>query len=312
MKFKDYYETLGVARDAPADELKRAYRRLARKYHPDVSQETDAEAHFKEVGEAYEVLKDPKKRAAYDNLGAGWSDGQDFTPPSQWSSFFRDGGRSGQVDFGEFSDFFQTLFDRDEAGLGNVRSADIPGADAKYEIEVSLEEACSGGERALRLQPLVAQAGSAQARTLKVKIPPGVTDGQHIRLAGQGSPGPGGRRGDLFLVVRLQAHSLFTLAGRDVHLSLPVTPWEAALGAIIQVPTPTGSVELKVPAGSNTGRKLRLRGRGMGRNPVGDQYVELAVHTPPARNAEDEALYRKLEQQMDFDPRAKLMAAISS
>jgi curved DNA-binding protein len=312
MKFKDYYETLGVARDAHADELKRAYRRLARKYHPDVSQETDAEAHFKEVGEAYEVLKDPKKRAAYDNLGAGWSDGQDFTPPSQWSSFFRDGGRSGQVDFGEFSDFFQTLFDRDEAGLGNVRSADIPGADAKYEIEVSLEEACSGGERALRLQPLVAQATSAQGRTLNVKIPSGVTDGQHIRLAGQGNPGPGGRRGDLFLVVRLQAHSLFKLAGHDVYLSLPVTPWEAALGAIIQVPTPTGSVELKVPAGSDTGRKLRLRGRGMGRNPVGDQYVELAVHTPAARNAEDEALYRKLETQMDFDPRAKLMAAISS
>lgn len=312
MKFKDYYETLGVTRDADAGELKRAYRRLARKYHPDVSKEADAEAHFKKVGEAYEVLKDPKKRAAYDNLGAGWSDGQDFTPPPQWSSFFRDGGRTGQVDFGEFSDFFQTLFDRDEAGLHGTQSADMPGADAQYTVDVSLEEACSGGERALRLEPAVAHGGISPSRTLKVKIPPGVTNGQHIRLAGQGSPGPGGRRGDLFLVVRLQKHSLFKLRGRDVHLSLPVTPWEAALGATVQVPTLTGTVDLKVPPASNTGSKLRLRGRGLGRDPVGDQYVELAVHTPPARNAEDKALYSKLAQQMSYDPRAKLMAAMPS
>ena len=311
MKFKDYYETLGVSRAADADELRQAYRRLARKYHPDVSSEADAEERFKEIGEAYEVLKDPKKRAAYDNLGGGWSEGQDFSPPPQWSSFFRDGGRSGEVEFGEFSDFFQSLFERDEAGLGNVRRADMPGADAQYAIEVSLEDACSGGERVLRLKPLSSPGGAARNRTLKVKIPPGVTNGQHIRLAGQGSPGPGGRRGDLFLVVRLQPHSLFTFSGRDVHLRLPIAPWEAALGATTKVPTPSGAVDLQIPPGSDTGRRLRLRGRGLGRNPEGDQYIELVVHTPPARSAEDEALYRKLAQQMNFNPRAKLTAAMS-
>lgn len=311
MKFKDYYETLGVARDASVDELKRAYRRLARKFHPDVSKEADAESRFKEVAEAYEVLRDAKKRAAYDNLGAGWSDGQDFTPPEQWSSFFRDGGRSGQVDFGEFSDFFESLLNRDEAGFSNVNRADMPGADAQYAIEVTLEEAGCGAEREVRLDPAVAHASAERARKLKVKIPVGVTHGQHIRLAGQGCPGPGGRRGDLFLVVHLKKHRTFKREGRDVHLLLPVTPWEAALGAIVKVPTLTGIVDLKVPAGSNSGRKLRLRGRGLGQNPKGDQLVELAVHTPPARNADDEALYHQFAQQMDFDPRASLTASMS-
>ena len=311
MKFKDYYETLGVARDASADELKRAYRRLARKFHPDVSKEADAENRFKEVGEAYEVLRDPKKRAAYDNLGAGWSDGQDFTPPGQWSSFFRDGGRSGQVDFGEFSDFFESLLNRDEAGFGNVNRADMPGADAQYSVEVTLEEACRGAERELRLESVVAHAGAVQARKLKVKIPVGVTHGQHIRLAGQGSPGPGGRRGDLFLVVHLKTHRTFKRDGRDVHLQLPVAPWEAALGAIVKVPTLTGIVDLKVPAGSNSGRKLRLRSRGLGQKPKGDQIVELVVHTPPARSAEDKALYQQFARQMNFDPRASLTASMS-
>lgn len=310
MKFKDYYETLEVARDASSDELKRAYRRLARKFHPDVSKEADAESRFKEVGEAYEVLKDPKKRAAYDNLGAGWSDGQDFTPPGQWSSFFRDGGRSGQVDFGDFSDFFESLLNRDQAGFGDANCAHMPGADAQYSINVTLEEACRGAERELRLEPVGAHAaGAVAARKLKVKIPIGVTHGQHIRLPGQGSPGPGGRRGDLFLVVQLTAHRTFKRSGRDVHLQLPITPWEAALGAIVKVPTLTGIVDLKVPAGSNSGSKLRLRSRGLGQNPKGDQIVELVVHTPPARNADDEALYQQFAQQMDFDPRASLTGA---
>lgn len=301
MKFKDYYETLGVGRDVNADELKRAYRRLARKYHPDVSNEADAEARFKEIGEAYEVLKDPKKRSAYDNLGAGWSDGQDFTPPPQWSSFFRDGGRSGHVDFADFSEFFETLFERDEAGFGPVRSADMPGADAQFTIEVTLEEAVNGGERSLRFDSSIANGS-----TLKVTIPPGITDGQHIRLAGQGSPGPGGRRGDLFLVARIAQHRRFTRAGRDVHLKLPVTPWEVALGATIKVPTLRGLVDLKIPAGSNSGRRLRLRGRGLGRSPAGDQYVELVVHVPAVRSPADEALYRQFAEQMDFDPRVQL------
>lgn len=311
MKFKDYYETLGVARNASADEIKRAYRRLARKFHPDVSKEADAENRFKEVGEAYEVLRDPKKRAAYDNLGAGWSDGQDFTPPGQWSSFFRDGGRSGPVDFGEFSDFFDSIFSRDEAGFGNVNCADMPGADAQYHIEVTLEEACSGAERELHLQLVATHAGDVQPRKLKVKIPVGVTNGQHIRLAGEGSPGPGGRRGDLFLVVQLKSHKTFKRDGRDVHLQLPVAPWEAALGATVQVPTLTGVVELKVPAGSDSGRKLRMRGRGLGQNPRGDQIVELVVHTPAVRNAADEALYQQFARQMSFNPRASLASSMS-
>jgi curved DNA-binding protein len=307
MKFKDYYQILGVARDADAQALKRAYRRLARKYHPDVSSEPDAQARFIQVGEAYEVLKDANKRTAYDNLGAGWCAGQDFTPPPQWSSFFRDGGRSGQVDFGEFSEFFQTLFGHEQADDAQVRRSEMPGADAQYIIKVSLEEAYQGAERTIQMQAVDTLAGSEGMRDVQVKIPAGVTHGQRIRLAGQGRPGPGGRRGDLFLTVHLQAHQQFTLHGCDVYLVLPVTPWEVALGATVKAPTLKGVVDLKIPAGSNSGSRLRLRGRGLGRDRGGDGrgdlYVELQVHTPMPRTAEDEAMYRAFAEQMEFNPR---------
>ncbi len=306
MKFKDYYEILGVERDAGADDIKRAYRKLARKYHPDVSKEPDAEAHFKEVGEAYEVLKDPKKRSAYDNLGAGWQDGQEFSPPPGWSAGFGDGFRSGRVDFGDFSDFFEHLFGGAPGGGFGGRFEDMPGADAQFEVEVTLEEAVRGSERSLRLEPAMARAGGDGGRSLKVRIPAGVTEGQRIRLPGQGSPGPGGRRGDMFLVVRLRPHRHFKVQGRDVHLALPVTPWEAALGATVKVPTLGGAVDLKIPPRSQDGRRLRLKGRGLGRQPKGDQYVELRVHTPPPRTAEHEAIYRRMAEAMPFDPRAGL------
>ena len=303
MKFKDYYETLGVARDVDAQELKRAYRRLARKYHPDVSTEPNAELQFRQVLEAYEVLKDANKRNAYDNLGAGWQDGQEFNPPPQWSSFFRDGGRSGPVEYDQFSEFFETLFGNEHES-SRAENSDMPGADEQLLLGVSLEDAYNGAQRTLHLEPAVAHASGEAQRNLKVKIPVGVTQGQRIRMAGQGRPGPGGRRGDLFLTVELQPHKQFKLRGRDVYMVLPITPWEAALGGNVKSPTLGGHVDLKIPAGSNSGRKLRIRGRGLGQGENrGDQYVELQVHTPVPQSDADLALYRKFAQQMNFDPR---------
>ena len=297
MRFKDYYETLGVARDASQDDLKRAYRRLARKYHPDVSKEANAESRFKEVGEAYEVLKDPEKRAAYNRFGKDWKHGQEFRPPPGWERQFDFGG--GFSGTSGFSDFFETLFGQGAArghdgARGPVRAR---GGDQSTTLEIPIEDAYRGATRNITLR----------GRTLSVRIPRGVTEGQRIRLGGQGAAGAaGGPAGDLYLTVAYAAHPLFRAEGRDVHLKLPVAPWEAALGATVSVPTLGGRVDLKVPRGSRAGRTLRLKGRGLPGRPDGDQYVALEIVVPPADTPEAEALYRKMAESMHFDPRAGL------
>ena len=295
MRFKDYYETLGVARDASQDDVKRAYRRLARKFHPDVSKEANAESRFKEVGEAYEVLKDAEKRAAYDRFGKDWKHGQEFRPPPGWERQFDFGG-GGFSGTSGFSDFFETLF-----GHGGPRGARGPvrarGGDQSTTLEIPIEDAYRGATRNITLR----------GRTLSVRIPRGITEGQRIRLGGQGAAGAaGGPAGDLYLTVAYAAHPLFRAEGRDVHLKLPVAPWEAALGATVAVPTLGGKVDLKVPRGSRADRTLRLKGRGLPGRPNGDQYVALEIVVPPADTPEAEALYRKMAESMDFDPRAGL------
>lgn len=304
MKFKDYYEVMGLSRDASADEIKRAYRRLARKYHPDVSKEPEAEERFKELGEAYEVLKDPEKRAAYDQLGENWKAGQDFKPPPDWNFDFDARRRPGG-----FSDFFENLFGGLNLGAGQ-RSYRSTGFNAFAQIDITLEEAFRGTERKLSLERIETGSGGEprkRIQQLSVKIPPGVTDGQQIRLAGQGEPGiGGGERGDLFLHVRIIPHRWFKLDGRDIGLELPVTPWEAALGHTVRVPTLSGRVDMRIPKGSQTGQQLRLKGRGLPGTPPGDQHVTLKIVTPPAGSPEDEALYQQMANTMAMNPRKAL------
>ena len=314
MEDKDYYKILGVSREASQEEIKRAYRKLARKYHPDVSKEPDAEARFKEINEAHEVLKDPEKRAAYDALGNQWQAGQEFRPPpGGFHQEFRHGEE--EVDLGRFSDFFASLFGSGLGGFsGNFRQsgqrASRRGQDQTARVELSLEEAYQGTTRTLRLETPQQDAQGqirSQLRTLRVRIPPGVSEGRQIRLAGQGLPGiGGGPAGDLYLQVHLQPHPFFQVDGRDVLLRLPITPWEAALGATVQVPTLGGAVSLRVPAGSQSGKRMRLKGRGLPGNPAGDQYVTLEIRTPAATTEAQKECYRRMETLFDFHPRAKL------
>lgn len=311
MEFKDYYQIMGVARDATQDDIKRAYRKMARKYHPDVSKEPGAEARFKEIGEAYEVLKDPEKRAAYDQLGARWKNGQEFQPPPGWDQGFEfHGGGFTQADASQFSNFFESLFGkrRDSRQYGR-RGADFQGEDSHAKVVIDLEDAFQGAVRSLTLQHTeLGHDGRPQikARTLNVRIPKGIRQGQHIRLAGQGTPGVGqGKAGDLYLEVVFKPHSLYKIEGKDIFLDLPIAPWEAALGATIKVPTPAGIVELRIPAGSQSGQKLRLRGRGIPGSPAGDLYVVMQVALPPADNEQARAIYREMEQKLAFNPRAK-------
>jgi len=327
MEFKDYYKVMGVAEDATQDEIKRAYRKLARKYHPDVSKEADAEDRFKEVGEAYEVLKDPEKRAAYDNLRqGGYQSGQEFHPPPGWDSGFEfSGGGFTGADAAGFSDFFESLFGAGSpfgAG-GGARGTGFRGAggggfsmrgqDHHARIQIALDDAFRGVSRTVTLQvPEVDAQGHVHTKqhSLNVKIPAGITAGQQIRLAGQGAPGMGGgERGDLYLEIQFAPHPLYQVEGRDVYLTLPIAPWEAALGAKLQVPTLGGAVEMKIPAGAQSGQKLRLKGRGLPGKTPGDQYLILQVRTPPARSEEDRELYETMAKKMNFDPRANLTAA---
>ena len=335
MQYQDYYHTLGVTRAATAEEIKKAYRRLARKYHPDVSKEPQAEERFKEVQEAYEVLKDPEKRAAYDQLGAEWKQGEQFRPPPDWGSGFEfrggpdpradarggrarggarhagagpGGGFEFQGDAGQFSDFFASLFGAQ--GGPFAAHGRRGGSDHHARVEVDIEEAFRGATRMLELKrPKVTADGQVEleAHTIRVTIPAGVTDGQLIRLAGQGEAGTeGGAAGDLYLEVHVRPSTRYQLDGRDVTLTLPVAPWEAALGASVTVPTLGGSVELKIPPGSQSGSKLRLRGRGFPGQPAGDQYVVLKVVLPPASSAEARAAYERLQRDLPFNPRAGL------
>jgi len=296
MKYKDYYELLGVEREADPADIKRAYKRLARKYHPDVSTEQDAEERFKEVGEAYDVLRDKDKRATYDNLGNGWHSGDEFSPPPGWQFKSQAGEGFGGEKF-DFSDFLDSMFGA-RAPHGGPSDAHFRGADERAKIVITLEEALSGGQRALNLN-----SGRGHARKLNVKIPAGVREGQQIRLAGQGQAGPGGQSGDLFLIVEFAPHPLFHAEGSDIHMDLPIAPWEAALGATVKTPTLAGKVDLKIPARSQSGRKLRLKAKGLGGAKAGDQYVTLQIVTPPADSDAAKRLYKSMAEELDFDPR---------
>jgi curved DNA-binding protein len=300
MEYRDYYAVLGVERTATAAEIKKAYRRLARKYHPDVNTEPDAEDRFKEVGEAYEVLSDPEKRSAYDALGANWQDHQNFQPPPDWEQQFSFGGGGFTQHDAGFSDFFETLFGAHDFQRHGRRAGGFKGADEHARVGITLEEAF----RRDSVEVSLPQAGS-KPRRLRIRIPPGISDGKRVRLKGQGGPGVGGgQAGDLFVEFRLVPHPHFRPDGRDVHYELPVSPWEAALGTDVEAPTLGGGVKLKVPANSQSGSKLRLKGRGLPGDPPGDQIVTLKVVLPKADSPERRALYEQMADTMNFDPRA--------
>jgi len=318
MRYKDYYKVMGVSRDASQEDIKRAYRKLARKFHPDVSKEKDAEEKFKELQEAHEVLRDPQKRAAYDQLGPDWQAGQDFRPPPDWGKGFEFSRGPSTDDLGGFSDFFAELFGSRSpfGGTGRMggtgragRGFSAAGQDHVARVEIDLEDAYRGGSRTIELRsPEMSADGhvSVKPRTLRVSIPAGVTEGQQIRLAGQGSPGiGGGPPGDLLLEINFRAHPLFKAEGRDVTLTLPVAPWEAALGENVSVPTLGGTVDMKLPAGARTGQKLRLRGRGLPGNPPGDQLVQLEIVLPPD-SPQARRLFEEMKRELPFDPRAGL------
>ncbi|MCW7537947.1 DnaJ domain-containing protein [Aquabacterium sp. A7-Y] len=323
MEFKDYYAILGVDRDASAEDIKRAYRRQARKFHPDVSQETGAEARFKEVAEAYEVLKDPEKRAAYDNAGRRWQQrGPSGEPPPDWNTGYEFSEANFASAFGEefsgpwseeHSDFFEALFGRHARGARQARPqrGTTRGEDHHAKVMIDLEDSYSGATRQLRLSLPVADAHGRvqlQERQIEVRIPRGLRPGQQLRLTGQGGPGHGGGpAGDLYLEVEFRPHPLFRLDGRNLSVELPVAPWEAALGASVAAPTPEGEVTLTVPPGSAAGRKLRLRGKGLPGQPPGDLYVVLTIALPPPDGAAVEDAYRALARSAaGFDPRAHL------
>jgi curved DNA-binding protein len=313
MEYKDYYDIMGVKKDAAQDEIKRSYRKLARKFHPDVSKEANAEAKFKEVGEAYEVLKDPEKRAAYDQLGSQWKAGQDFHPPPGWDAGFEfSQGGDGGPDLGGFSDFFESLYGRGFHTAGSRRQSSrgfqMRGEDHHAKVMVELEDSYTGATRSITLQVSGLDENGrvvTRPRTLNVRIPKGIRRGQQIRLAGQGASGHGGAEaGDLYLEVDFNPHNHYTVEGADVYLDLPLAPWEAALGATVKVPTPAGPVDLKIPPGSKAGKKLRLKGRGIPARQPGDLYVELTIVLPPANNEKQRRIYEQMKQEFSFNPRA--------
>jgi curved DNA-binding protein len=312
VEFKDYYKVMGVARDATETQIKQAYRKLARKYHPDVSKEKDAEARFKEVGEAYEVLKSAEKRAAYDQLGQGHAAGQDFRPPPDWGAGFEFSGAGADGRSSDFSDFFESLFGQARAGAGSRRGAFHAGRGEDHHAKVllDLDATLHGGARQIVLRvPEVDAEGRlvSKERVLNVQVPKGILPGQHIRLAGQGARPPGeGTPGDLFIEVEFAPHPLYRIDGRDLYLDLPVAPWEAALGATVKTPTPTGTVDLKIPPDSQAGTKLRLKGRGIPASPPGNFYVVLQIALPPAKDDKAKAAYTALAAAAPFSPRASL------
>jgi len=315
MEYKDYYKILGVERTADQESIKRSYRKLARKYHPDVSKEADAEEKFKELNEAYEVLKDPEKRAAYDQLGANWQAGQDFRPPPGWDQGFEfHGGGYTQVDPEHFSDFFESLFGR--GGFGGGRGFSQGGRSARRgenthaKILIDVEDSYQGATRTITLRHSELSADGRpqiRERSINVKIPKGIAPGQQIRLSGQGEAGFGGAEaGDLYLEVEFKPHALYHVDGKTVYLDLPVAPWEAALGATVRAPTPIGPVDLRIPPNSRAGSKLRLKGRGLPAKEPGDLFVVLQIALPPADSEAAKNAYRQMEQAFKFEPRAGL------
>ncbi len=312
MQFKDYYATLGVPRDASADDIKRAYRKLARKYHPDVSKLPDTEERFKAVSEAHEVLMDAEKRAAYDAIGTPGTAGHEFRPPPGWDAGFEFSGADEGANFTDHSAFFEALFGRRPAAAGARGAAHGRGRgrgeDHHAKVLIDLEDAFHGGTRSISLRVPVPDGQGhlvLAERQLDVAIPKGVREGQHLRLAGQGGPGAGGApAGDLFLEIGFRPHALYRVDGRDLRFDLPVAPWEAALGAEVSAPTPAGAVTLTVPAGSAQGRTLRLKGRGIPGQPPGDLYAELRIVLPAADTDEARRLYREMADKLRFNPRA--------
>ena len=290
MEYKDYYKILGVDRKASAEDIKKAYRRLARKYHPDVSKEANAEEKFKELGEAYEVLRDTEKRAQYDQFGGQYRHGQSFTPPPGWQESAGGFGR------GNFSSFFENMFASGMGGGGRGDSFFARGDDVNAKITISLEEAFHGTNKTIR----------RPTGTVNVKIPAGVSAGQKIRLGGQGKAGMGSEAGDLFLEIQIAAHQFFRVEDKDLYLDLPITPWEAALGTKVTVPTLAGKISLTIPAGARSGQKMRLKGRGLPGKTAGDQFVVLQIQTPPASSDSQKVLYRKMADSFEFNPRDAL------
>ncbi len=302
MENKDYYKILGLNKEASNEEIKKAYRRLARKYHPDVSKESNAEEKFKEAKEAYEVLKDTEKRQLYDQYRAT---GQ--RPHAHHQQQHQQSYGQNQADF---SDFFADLFGQG-GGFGQQQPRQQQGEDQNAKITITLEEAYHGVERILQLREPVQDPRTNRVhyeeKQLKVKVPKGIQEGQQIRLAGQGSPGRfGGKAGHLYIEIHIAKHPQFELKDQDIYFTLLITPWEAALGSTIKVPTLAGPVDLKIPAGSQSGHKLRLKARGFPGNPPGDQYVVLAIHTPKAITEEQKNYYQQMAKLMPFNPRAAM------
>ncbi len=303
MKYTDYYAALGVERGASTEEIRKAYRKLAQKYHPDVSKEPGAEARFKEIGEAYQTLKDPEKRAAYDALGAR-PQGEEFRPPPDWAR--QHGGGEFSFEDLDFADLFSRFGAR--GGGGFHRRGQATGQDFEVPVEISIEDAFSGTTLSLQLSmPEYDEHGVLRRvpRTVKARIAPGAVDGQRLRLPGKGGKGfGGGRDGDLYLDISLKPHRLYRATGHDLYLDLPLAPWEAALGAAVQVPTLAGAVTLKVPAGSTAGQKLRLAGRGLPipKGGSGDLYAVIQIVVPEP-NERARELYRELAKESTFDPR---------
>src|SRR5438874_5859929 len=305
MKYKDYYALLGVPRDASEDDIKKAYRKLARKYHPDVSKETDAEERFKEVGEAYETLKDSEKRAAYDQLGRH-SAGEEFRPPPDWQQSF--GGAQFSFDDIDLADLFGGMAGRRGT---RGRTGPIPGADYEAGVRLTFEQAYAGTEIELDLMAVEYDEQGFARRVphrLKVRIPSGVVDGQKLRVPGKGGKGQrGGRDGDLYLDISVDSHPLYRTEGLDLHMDLPVAPWEAVLGTNAQMPTPAGTVSLKVPPGTRAGQKLRLAGRGLKRpdGTAGHLYANVQIAVPTVVDERQRELYRQLANASSFNPRAQ-------
>ncbi|PSW05794.1 DnaJ C-terminal domain-containing protein [Photobacterium lipolyticum] len=313
MEYRDYYAILDVPRNATQADIKRAYKKLARKYHPDVCKEADADKKFIQVREAYEALKDPKKRAAYDQLGDSWHSGQEFTAPPNWErNFHFSGDNFTQGDAAAFSDFFESLFGNPfqqtrprsrQAFRGH--SFTTKGEDQHAKIQIDIEDSFLGTTRTLTLQDHSLQR--QQAQTISLRIPKGIREGQQIRLSGKGLPGQsGGANGDLYLEVSFRSHPFYRIEQKNLCLVLPIAPWEAVLGAKVKLPTPTGPLEVTVPANSASGQTLRLSGRGLPGNPPGDMLIKLNIVLPKVEDEQSKALFRQMKDTMPFNPRSKL------
>jgi curved DNA-binding protein len=332
MEYKDYYKLLGVSRSASKEDISKAFKKLARKYHPDLNpNNAAAEAKFKEINEAYEVLKDGKKRKLYDQFGSNWEHGQNFQPPPGYENANFGGGGFGGGG-ADFSDFFETIFGGGGPGGpggpgggfrsgfqqggfggggfggGGYQQRPRRGSDSEATYELTLDEAFRGGSKSITLQEQVTGPEGIPrmtTKTLEVNVPPGIKDGQKVRLANQGNPGMGGgSKGDLYLKIKLMPHPMFKVSDSDVILDLQLAPWEAALGASIRIPTLDGAVEMRIPPGMGSGKKLRIKGKGLGpANKRGDQFVRILIQVPDILTAEERDLWEKLQETSNFKPR---------